>query len=337
MANATGRSAGRRPTPSRSTKAQLRTARGRTPIALAQTDLVRENLAGVNVDTALEEGVRLDYDDFPDEDLTPDLGQSDDDDPFTEEVDERAAVLPTRPDIYLWEGPTGIEWEIRPTSETLLADAELAHLAVRRERLLQRYAVGLTAEILTPSVGRLASGNLLDIWDAIPIRNPSDPFDPVRWNTQAAMVQRWGIDDASALSRDRAVLVSLPNGDVLPLQFFTWKTENDVLVEAIAKDENLFSGSIRSVVEAATPQPRAQRTARDHVPWIRAVLRNPEIVHRAQDQFLSAPARFEPILGHFRQALLDAEAERVQREGGSYLGNQNRSLPVIQRALVGGI
>lgn len=336
MANIAGRSAGRGTIAGRLPIAQAHIGRGRSPIALALTDLVRENLADVNLDTVLSEGARLDYDDFPDEDLTPDLGRFDDDDPFTEDPDERAAALPIRPEIFLWEGPTGIEWEIRPTSETLLADSDLARLAIRRERLLERYAVGLTAEILPPSVGQLASADLLGIWDAIPIRNPSDPFDTVRWNTQAAIVQRWGVD-VSTLSRDRTVLVSLPSGHVLPFQFFTWKTENDVLVEAIAKAENVFSDSIRSVAETVTPQPRAQRTAKDYVPWIRATLRHPQIVRRARDQFLYAPARFEYILGHLRQALLDAEADRVQREGGACLGKENRSLPVIQRALVGGI
>ena len=334
MANVAGRGTGRRATTGTSTHTRAGAARNRAPVELALADLVRQNFAAVDLDTALAEDDRLDHDDFPDGDLTPDLGQSDDDEPFAEEPDERPSVFPTRPDIFLWQGSTGVDWEIRPASETLLADADLARLAVRRERLLERYAVGLTTDFLGPSVvGQgLAKADLIDIWVAIPTRNPTDPYDATRWNTQAAIVRRWDID-VSSLSRDRTVLVSLPNGHVVPFQFFTWKTENDALVEAIAKTENVFSGSTKAVAESVTPQPRAQRTARDYVPWVRASLLHQEIVRRSQDQFRSFPAKFEATLDWLRQSLSEAEAERT----GKALGTQGRSLPVLQRVLVGGI
>lgn len=309
---------------------------------MALTDIARANLTDVDLDLAavLTWDNRLDYDDFPDADLVPDLGQPDDDDPFVEEPDERAAVLPTRPDIVLWEGPAGIEWEIRPTSEGLLADPNLARLAVRRERDLERYAAGLADEFLSPRVvgQTLATATLVDVWDAIPLRDPEDPFDNTRtrWNTQAAISRRWGIAN-SEMSRDRTVLVSLPSSDVVPLQFFTWKTENDVLIKEIAKAQNVFSDSVKAVAESVTPQSTAQRTAKDFVPWVRAALRHHGLVRRSQDQFRSFPAKFDSILDWLRQSLREAEAERTRLEGGIPLGKQDRSLPVLQRALVGGI
>lgn len=337
MTNVAGRGTGRRATTGASTQARAGTARGRGPSELALTDLVRGNDVDVELDTTVTTDGRLDYDDFPDGDLTPDLGQPDDDEPFGDEPNERLPALRTRPEILLWEGPAGIEWEVRPTSETLLADAELAGIAVRRERLLERYAAGLTTEMVSRG-GRqgLATASLIDIWDQIPTRSPVDPHDGTRWNTQAAIGQRWGVD-VSTLSRDRTVLVSLPAGHVVPLQFFMWKTENDALVEAITRADTLFSTSITSVAKSVTLQPRAQRSAKDYVPWVRAVRRHGEVVRCSQDQFRSFPARYESTLDWLRQSLSEAELDRTRLEGGSPLGKQDRSLPVLHRAVVGGI
>jgi len=313
------------------------TARGRGPAELALIDVIRENRLEAAVDTGVDEG-RLDYDDFPESDLTPDLGQPDDDEPFVEERAERPPALLARPEIVLWEGPRGVEWEIRSTSATLLADPELARFAVRREQVLERYAEGLSREFLVPSRAAvpLSSATLVEVWDAIPIRNPDDPYDAVRWNTQAAIVRRWEVD-GSTLSRDRVLLVALPNGDVVPFQFFTWKTENDVLVEGIAEAESLFTDSIRAVAEGVASQPGPQRTTKDLVPWVRAALRHPDIVRRSRDQFRSFPASFEVIIDRLRVSLTEAEAERARVEGGPPLGKQDRSLPVLHRALVGGL
>lgn len=338
MASGTGRYAGRAAGVDTTAQTATGTARGRGPAELALVDVVRENLAEAAVDAGLEEP-RLDHDDFPDSDLTPDLGQSDDDEPFVEEPIERSAVLPAHPDIVLWQGEQGVEWEVRPTSPALLAEPDLAALAVRRERLLEKYAVGLAGDLLVPSpTGKpLATATLLEIWEAIPIRDPKDPWSTgARWNTQSAFVARWGVD-ASTLSRDRAVLVSLPSGEVVPFQFFTWRTENDVLVEGIATTENLFTDSIKAVAEAVASRPGAQRTSRDLVPWVRAAIRHREIVHRARDRFRLAPARFEEIVDWLRLSLTEAEAERARLEGGPPLGKQDRALPVLHRALVGGV
>jgi len=246
-------------------------------------------------------------------------------------------------------GPEGIEWEIRPTSESALSDDSLARLAVRRERLLERYAEGIAADFLDPDILGRTSGpaSLIDIWEAI--RTDGKNKGVARWNSQTGIADRWGTDPA-ALSRDSAVLVALPGGCVVPLQFFSWKTENDSLVKLVASSDALFRGSITEIAKAVWPSwlpesartenteaEKRQRSAKDFVPWVRAARRHPEIVTLAQDQFRAAPARFGAILNWLRDSLSVAESKRVEREGGTPLGKQDRSQPVLHRALVGGI
>jgi len=91
------------------------------------------------------------------------------------------------------------------------------------------------------------------------------------------------------------------------------------------------------VAASVTPQPKAQRTAKDFVPWVRAARTHGEVVLRARDQFHAFPSRFETILDGMRDELTAAEAERIAQRGGTALGKQDRALPVLQRALVGGI
>ena len=339
MANVAGRGFSRAVTGDVSATTRAGTERGRAPLGLALTETVRENAADTDTQSLLELLVdgRENDDDFPAEDDTPDLGVRDDDEPFQDEPDERPSVLPSRPEIELWATPSGVRWEVRTIASALLED-DLLPLAVRRERTLEQYATGLATEMLNPTVLGVdpRTADLASLWDALPVRNPHDPYDEARWNTQAAISTRWGVD-ASTASRDRELLVLLPNGRVVPLQFFTWKTENDDLVRAIAQSETLFSGSIASVSTAVTPQPRAQRTAKDLVPWVRAAVRHRHFVSRARDQFRSHPSRFASTVGRLQDALTLAEVERVSHEGGQALGKQDRALPVLYRALIGGL
>lgn len=315
-------------------------ARGRAPLAVTITETVRENAADTDLDTeaglVLREDGREDDDDFAPEDDTPDLGANDDDEPFVEQADERPPSMRRLPEIELWSTASGVEWEVRPVGAALIADDDLLALAARREGVLERYAAGLAADLLDPRWLGLdpAVADLPALWDALPVRNPADPYDPVRWNTQTAMSERWGVD-ASTASRDRELLVRLPNGRVVPLAFFSWKTENDELVRAIATADGLFTDSIASITASVTTQPGPQRTAKDFVPWVRACLRHGEPVRRARERFPVDPSRFAEILSRLQADLTAAEAERVSREGGPALGKQDRALPVLHRALIG--
>ena len=314
--------------------------RGRTPFAITLTETIRENAADVDVEAdavlSLRDDGREDDDDFPTEDETPDLGAADDDEPFIEQADERPAARPSRPEIELWSTNEGIQWEVRPVSAALAADDELLALAARREQVLERYAEGLAADLLDPRwlVLDPARADLPELWDALPVRNPADPYDPLRWNTQTAMSERWNVD-ASTMSRDRDLLVRLPSGRVVPLAFFSWKTENDDLVRAIAAADGLFTASIAAIAASITAQSGPQRSAKDFVPWVRASLRHPEPVRRANEHFRVEPARSSEILSRLQEELTAAETERVSREGGAALGKQDRALPVLHRALIG--
>ena len=206
------------------------TARGRTPVAVAITETIRENATDTGLDTELDtdatlllhEDGRDDHDDFPPEDDAPDLGAVDDDETVVEQADERSPSARMRPEIELWSTTSGVDWEVRPVSAALVADDDLLALAARRERVLERYAAGIAADLLDPRwLGHdPAQLDLPSLWDALPVRNPADPYDPVRWNTQTAMSERWGVD-ASTASRDRDLLVRLPNGRVVPFVFFS--------------------------------------------------------------------------------------------------------------------
>lgn len=328
------------------------TARSRSTVALALAQVVYDNRSEAELDERHDEFADADYDDFPGADLAPDLGAPDDDEGFTEEVDERPVLLRTAPEIHLREGPSGIEWEIRATVESVWSDPRLAALALRRERTLQGYAAGLAADFLDPEVlgARPCRLSLIELWDALPTVDPRLPRAGGRWNTQAAIARRWDGTDATGVSRDRTLLIALPNGEVVPLGFFTWKTPNDALIARIASAENLLSGTIAAVMEAVSPSwlpaaqrrentaaERVQRIGRDFVPWVRAAVRHRAIVSQAQQRFRSVPADFESTLDLLREALIGAEAQRVAREGGSALGKLDRALPVLERAIVGGL
>ena len=310
--------------------------RGRTPTQLALAETIRENAAeaAAEVETTPAAIERWDEDDYRDDDHTPDLGAPVDDEPYREEPDEHLPILPIHPEIVFRRHRDQVRWDVRLTTAAILEDRALVAEAIDREADLHRYAEMLAADFLTPG---LLAADLITIWDALPLRNPHNAFDTARWNTQTAIAERARFD-TSVFSRDRALLVGLPSGKIVPLQFFSWKTENDPVVAAIADSPELFTASIAKIAEKTFPQPRVQRTAKDLIPWVRAVVAHRGVVHRYRSLFRSFPSRFEETLPRFRDDLTAAESERARHEGRPIPAlQQDRPMPVLHRALVGGI